>query len=71
MRRVGFYTGRIVTQNISTLSRTTHYFMREVRSGVIDTLRSINWLDVTAQTAGVRSLSKREIAFRLSEIYNA
>ncbi len=71
MRRVGFYTGRIVTQNISTLSRTTHYFMREVRYGVIDTLRSINWLDVTAQTAGVRSLSKREIAFRLSEIYNA
>ena len=71
MRRVGFYAGRIVTQNIHTLSRTTHYFMRELQFGVIDTLRRIYWPDVTAQTAGVRSLSKSEIAFKLIGAYSA
>ncbi len=71
MRRVGFYAGRIITENISSLSQTTHYFIREVLGGVMDALRVINWPELSSQTAGVRSLSKTEIAFKLSEIYNA
>ncbi len=71
MRRVGFYAGRVVTGNLMSLSQTTHYFMREMADGVIDTLRRINWTEVSAQTVGVRSLSKTEIAFNLSEAYRA
>ncbi len=69
MRRVGFYAGRVMTENILSLSQTTHYFMREMADGVIDVLRHINWSGLTAQTVGVRSLSKTEIAFKLHEVY--
>jgi len=71
MRRVGFYAGRIITTNIHSLSRTTHYFMREMADGVVDALRRVNWSEVVSQTAGVRSLSKAEIAFKLEEFYRA
>ena len=71
MRRVGFYAGRVVTGNLMSLSQTTHYFMREMADGVIDTLRRIDWTELAAQTVGVRSLSKMEIAFKLCEAYRA
>ena len=71
MRRVGFYAGRVVTENLMSLSETTHYFMREMTDGVIDALRRVNWTELAAQTAGVRSLSKTEIAFKLGEVYRA
>lgn len=67
VRRVGFYAGRVVVDNITQLSLTTHYFLREIEEGVISKLKSIDWVPLTEQTAGVRSLSKREIAFKLSE----
>jgi len=70
MRRVGFYAGRITTKNIMSLSETTHYFMRERQGGVLNTLRQISWLEVAAQTAGVRSLSKTEIAYKLGDEYH-
>lgn len=69
MRRVGFYAGRIITENITSLSQTTHYFMREMAVGVIDALRRVNWSELAGQTVGVRSLSKTEIAFRLKDVY--
>lgn len=69
MRRVGFYAGRIKTGNLMSLSQTTHYFMREMAEGVINTLRYIDWTELASQTAGVRSLSKTEIAFKLGESY--
>lgn len=71
MRRVGFYAGRVVLDNLHSLSRTTHYFMREMADGVIETLRGIDWTELAAQTAGVRSLSKTEIAIKLGEEYRA
>ncbi len=71
MRRVGFYAGRVIEKRIKSLSQSTHYFMKDLKSDVIEVLRSINWTDITKQTVGVRSLSKREIAFRLNEFYNA
>ena len=71
MRRVGFYAGRIIEKKINNLSRSTHYFMKDLKPDVIKVLRSINWTDITKQTAGVRSLSKPEIAYRLNQAYNA
>ncbi|MDE2673936.1 MAG: hypothetical protein OXH65_02380 [Paracoccaceae bacterium] len=70
MRRVGFYAGRVIERGIKNLSQSTHYFMKDLKSDVIKVLRSINWTDITKQTAGVRSLSKGEIAYRLSEVYD-
>ncbi|MBC6436666.1 MAG: SAM-dependent methyltransferase [Rhodobacteraceae bacterium] len=71
MRRVGYYAGRILTEHLRNLSVTTHYFMREEVAGVIDTLRKVDWSEVASRTVGTRSLSKSEIAFKLSEMYNA
>lgn len=71
MRRVGFYAGRVVTENILSLSVTTHYFISELTEGVVDSLKEINWTDLASQTVGVRSLSKVEIAFKLYEAINA
>ena len=70
MRRVGYYAGRIVAKNITSLSQTTHYFMREMAEGVMDALIRIDWSEIAGQTAGVRSLSKNEIAFKLNEVYH-
>lgn len=71
MRRVGFYAGKISTSNILALSATTHYFIKDVTQGVIDIMRHIDWQDLASQTAGVRSLAKSDIAFRLHEAYHA
>ena len=71
MRRVGFYAGKVSTDDIGSLSQSTHYFMNEMSAGVMDIMRHIEWTDVVAQTAGVRSLSKTEIAFKLHEAYYA
>lgn len=65
MRRVGFYAGRIIPEDFTNLSRSTHYFLREITRGVMDVMKDIEWVDIAAQTAGVRSLSKREIAIEL------
>ena len=67
MRRVGFYAGKIITDRINSLSITSHYFMRAKNRDVIRKLQNINWLDVVTQTSGVRSLSKSEIAIKLSQ----
>lgn len=71
MRRVGFYAGRVITTDLQALSLTTHYFMKELAEGVIEALQSVNWTELARQTAGVRSLSKTEIAFKLNEIFHA
>ena len=70
IRRVGFYAGRVITKQLMSLSVSTHYFIREIRGGVINILRNINWQDIVRQTAGVRSLSKAEIATKLSDMSN-
>lgn len=71
MRRVGFYAGSVKTSQICSLSVTTHYFLKEKTNGVIQTLAEIDWVSITSQTAGTRSLSKREIAIKLSEVYGS
>ncbi len=42
MRRVGFHAGWVVTGDLQDLSRTTHYFMREMAVGIIEALRRAN-----------------------------
>ena len=69
MRRVGFHAGRITTEEFVSLSKSTHYFIKEAVDGVVDALRSVDWTALSAQTAGSRSLSKAEIAFKLNEAY--
>jgi len=71
IRRVGYYAGRVVTSGVCHLSRTTHYFVREMVDGVIDVLRDVDWSDIVSRTVGVRSLSKTEIAFMLERMYHA
>ncbi len=68
MRRVGFYAGRVITDGLESLSRTTHYFMKAVNPDVIEVLRGIDWTRLASQTAGSRSLAKREIATKLNEV---
>lgn len=70
MRRVGFYAGTIITSNITSLSENSHYFIKEVKRGVMRALNQVDWLPLVCQTAGARSLSKAEIAFQLREAYH-
>ena len=70
VRRVGFYAGQVKEQpewELHTLSPSTHYFVRSVRSDAKELLRSIDWSDVCRATAGSRSLSKHEVAVKLTE----
>ena len=69
VRRAGHGAGNVLTENLGDLSTGTTYFLREVRPGVREALAETDWTDVIGQTAGIRSLSKEEIAFRLGEIF--
>ena len=69
IRRAGYNAGQVLTGDMSKLSRGTTHFVREVRPGVREALENADWSDVTGRTAGVRSLSKGEIAVRLGEIF--
>ena len=62
VRRVGFYAGRVIRSDIKSLSKTTHYFMKEIEPGASQKIEATNWIDKISQTAGARSLSKYEIA---------
>lgn len=65
MRRVGYYAGRVIRRGIKGLSPASHYFMREKTPGIKKTLEAIEWTEIASQTAGVRSVSKKEIAREL------
>lgn len=69
MRRVGFYAGSIKTHQIDSLSESTHYFIKEKTKGVMQVLTNIDWVSITSQTAGARSLSKTELATVLGDAY--
>ena len=69
VRRAGHGAGGVVTGDIGSLATASHYFLREERDGVREALEGTDWSDVVGQTAGIPSLSKGEIAFRLGEIF--
>jgi predicted RNA methylase len=60
MRRVGGRAGQILEG--FDYSTNTTYFFKEAKSGVLDALRKIDFSKIVQNTAGVRSLSKSEIA---------
>ncbi len=63
LRRVGGRAGQILPGTHHTPSTT--YFIRGVRPGIRKVLERIDWSDIREQTAGVRSISKLEIAEKL------
>lgn len=60
MRRVGGRAGQILEG--FDYNRNTTYFFKEMKEGVFDTLKTIDFSVTVKNTAGVRSLSKEEIA---------
>lgn len=72
VRRVGGRAGK-ATDNIETLSITSHYFLKIEKQNLIkdDLIKLINEIDFTeiiTATAGVKSLSKLEFMNKLKEL---
>ena len=70
IRRVGFYAGRVMEQNVLNLSKTSHYFLKAHRPDITRRLKQVDWTPITCQTAGVRSLAKSEIATEVWRAYH-
>ncbi len=68
LRRVGGRAGAVLDGTDYSPSST--YFIKEIRHGVRNILAAIDWSGVRDNTAGVRSISKTEVAFALSEAMN-
>lgn len=68
LRRVGGRAGQVLAGTNHTSSTT--YFIRGVKPGIRKVLEGLDWSDIREQTAGVRSVSKREIALKLLETVN-
>ena len=64
VRRVGGRAGEVLPAG--GLSPSTTYFMRDVCGEAQGVMRGMDWSVVRGNTAGVRSLSKREIALGLA-----
>lgn len=70
LRRVGGRAGQILENSPLTYSKETTYFCKEKVKGVKDVLMGIDFNKIVNSTAGVRSLSKREIHKALHTHYN-
>ncbi len=68
-RRVGGRAGTVLPLgNGNRYSARTTYFMHSMRPDAAQLLASIDWTNLRSSTAGVRSISKREIALELAKI---
>lgn len=65
LRRVGGRAGEVLPGTDHSASTT--YFIRGVRPGIRRVLEELDWTTEREQTAGVRSVSKREVAWKLLE----
>ena len=65
LRRVGGRAGQVLPGTNYTPSTT--YFIRGIQSGIREVLETLDLSDIRDQTAGVRSISKQEIAIKLLE----
>lgn len=70
IRRVGARAGQILDGDPKIYSGVSTYFCKEKIKGVVKVLKNIDFSDVVNATAGVRSLSKREIHKALYNYYN-
>lgn len=70
IRRVGANAGKIIEKDITSLSVQSHYFINLVgisKSLFMKKYKNIDFSIVVNNTAGIRSLSKRELAKLLNE----
>ena len=65
IRRVGGRAGQVLKG--LDHSPTSTYFVRILKHEILDILKSLDWTHERAKTAGVRSVSKKEIAYKLTE----
>ena len=70
IRRVGGRAGKVLENNILSYSIQSTYFCKEKIKGVKNVLSHIDFSKEVNSTAGVRSLSKREIHKALYNYYN-
>ena len=66
VRRVGGRAGAVLPLSKGPYSEQSTYFINAVRPDAEELMAGINWNTVRNSTAGVRSVSKREIAIELS-----
>ena len=65
LRRVGGRAGQVLPGTNHTPSTT--YFIRCIKPGIREVLETLDLSYIRDQTAGVRSVSKQEIAIKLLE----
>jgi len=70
IRRVGGRAGKVLEGNILSYSKQSTYFCKEKVKGVKNVLKNIDFTTEINSTAGVRSLSKREIHKALYNYYS-
>lgn len=70
IRRVGGRAGQVLDGDPVQYSTTSTYFCKEKVPGVKDAIKDIDFSSVVNSTAGVRSLSKRELHKALFNYYN-
>jgi hypothetical protein len=70
IRRVGARSGQILNGSPTMYSEVSTYFCKEKVKGVKKILQNIDFSEIVNSTAGVRSLSKREIHKALYNYYN-
>ena len=69
LRRVGGRAGIVLPlDNGEKYSPSSTFFIHAVRHDAAKLLSSIDWSDIRNSTAGVRSISKREIALELTKV---
>jgi hypothetical protein len=69
IRRVGGRAGQVLDGSPKQYSVTSTYFCKEKIPGAKEAVRKIDFSDIINSTAGVRSLSKRELHKKLFEYY--
>ena len=68
LRRVGGRAGSVLRLEDGPYSERTTYFIRAMRNDAAKLLGGIDWSRIRNSTAGVRSISKKEIATELKKV---
>ena len=68
LRRVGGRAGAVLPMEEGPYNPRTTYFLHAVRPDAADLLEEIDWTYIRNSTAGVRSISKREVALELARV---
>lgn len=69
-RRVGVYAGKFIFQDLNTLSKESHYFIKSnapMTNELIDSLNNLTWCH--DNTIGPKSISKQELIYKLNKLF--